>query len=61
MVKNRIELLGYKLGVIEVVKDFRKNGQRKLCLKCSVCGVEKEVWYSNYITGNWSVCEHDAL
>jgi hypothetical protein len=58
--RKRTELIGYKMGLITIVKDFKKNGQRKFVLKCDKCESEKEVWYSQYASGNWNVCEHDA-
>lgn len=61
MGRKKKNLLGNKLGFIKIVKDFNKNGQRKFVLKCLVCNLEKEIWYSQYCTGNWKVCEHDAL
>ena len=61
MGRKKVELLGYKLGFITIVDDFHKNGQRKFILMCDKCGTSKEIWYSQYHSGNWNVCEHDAL
>lgn len=55
------ELLGEKLGYITIVGERKLRGVRKLTLKCDICESEKEIWYSQYNSGNWYVCEHDAL
>jgi len=61
MGRKKIELVGEKLGYIEIISERKVNGVRKLTLKCEICGVKKEIWYSQYCNGYWNVCGHDAL
>ena len=61
MGRKRIDLTGYKLGYITVIKERRIAGQKKILMKCDICQAEKEFWVAQYYNGSWKLCEHDVL
>lgn len=62
MRKGRREMVGEQLGKIVIYKELgSKQGNRRYVFKCTICGEKKVVNHSQYNTGNWNVCEHDAL
>ena len=61
MVRKRTEHVGEKLGYITIISERKARGYRVFKMRCDVCGAKKEVTHSQYNSGNWNVCEHDAL
>lgn len=61
MVRKRIEHVGERLGYITIISERKGRGYRIYKMKCELCGKEKEVAHPQYSSGNWNVCEHDAL
>ena len=61
MGRQKKSKVGEKLGYITIISERKLRGVKKFTLQCDICGAEKEIWHSQYNTGNWNVCEHDAL
>lgn len=61
MTRKKEKKIGEKLGYITIVDERSVRGQRKFTLRCSICNKKKEIWHSQYSSGNWCVCEHDAI
>lgn len=61
MTRKKQEKIGEKLGYITIIDERRGRGYRIFKMKCDLCGSEKEVTHSQYNSGSWDVCEHDAL
>lgn len=61
MARKTNSKIGEKLGCITIVDERKARGYRVFKMKCDICGSEKEVAHSQYNTGNWNICEHDAL
>jgi len=53
--------IGEKNGNIEIVKELSsKAGARRFGIKCNICGVTKNIYYSNWSNSNWKkMCPHD--